>query len=93
MPEMMSTDESGEDDEGKAVVLVKHLQWRSEKVNRFFNRLDGFIDQGKSEQALRKTKPRKLVQDKSSPLPPTSLSDVPPWALNNAKTIKLNRTD
>ena len=92
MPEMMSTDESGEDDEGKAVVLVKHLQWRSEKVNRFFSRLDAFIDQGKSEQAHRQTKPRKLVKNKSSPLPPTSLSDIPPWALSVAKNgyVKLN---
>ena len=34
VPEMMSTDESGEDDEGKAVVLVKHLQSRSEMYER-----------------------------------------------------------
>ena len=38
--EMMSSDESGVDEDGKAVIFVTNLPWRSGKVGRFFERLD-----------------------------------------------------
>ena len=33
--ELMSSEESGVDEEGKAVILVKDLPWRSDKLERF----------------------------------------------------------
>ena len=37
--EMISSDES-ESEDGKGVFSVKNLQWRSDKVTRFFSKLD-----------------------------------------------------
>ena len=37
--EFMSSDESGEED-GQAIFIVKKLPWRSERVSKFFERLD-----------------------------------------------------
>ena len=36
----MSSEESGLDKDGKAVILVKDLPWRSDKVGRFLERLE-----------------------------------------------------
>ena len=38
--ELMSSDESGMDEDGRAVIFVKDIPWRNDKVGRFFKRLD-----------------------------------------------------
>ena len=55
--ELISSDESGEDD-GHPVYVVKKLPWRSEKVSHFFEQLDAFMLLALLEQASRQTKPR-----------------------------------
>ena len=80
VPEMMLSDESGFDEDGKAVVFVKDLQWRSDKVGRLFEHLDNIQDQKKSEQALRQSKPRVLIAE-TSKRPPTDLGTIPKWAI------------
>ena len=77
--EFMSSDESGTED-GEPVFIVKTLPWRSERVSKFFQRLDAARDARKSEQANRQTKPR-VYKDlvSSRPLPTTCA--VPTWAV------------
>ena len=58
IPELMSSDESGMDEDGKAVISVKEIPWRSDKVGRYFKRLDMVQQQNKSEQAVRQSKAR-----------------------------------
>ena len=50
--EMISSDDS-ETEDGKAVFSVRKLPWRSEKVGRFFAKLDDNHQERKSEQAAR----------------------------------------
>ena len=80
VPEL-SSDESGEDDEGRAVICVKDLLWCSDKVGRFFQRLDQVEVQNKSQQAVRQSKPRILVSDVSDRPPPTNVGTIPQWAI------------
>ena len=49
---MISSDES-ELDDAKAVLVVKKLQWRSDKITNFFTKLDSAHEDRKSEQAIR----------------------------------------
>ena len=55
--ELISSDESEIDDD-KAMVVVKELVWRSDRVTNFFAKLDNTHEDCKSEQAKRQTKPR-----------------------------------
>ena len=52
----LSTDESEIDDD-EAVLVVKELVWRSDRVTTFFAKLDSAHEDRKSEQAKRQTKP------------------------------------
>lgn len=76
--DMISSDDS-ETDDGNAVFSIKNLRWRSEKVSRFFSKLDQANQARKSEQAARQTKPRLHLGAVSSRAPPTS-DRVPAWA-------------
>ena len=60
------------------VFIVKELKWRSEKVTKFFRKLDDAHQDRISEQAQRQTKPR-LRQGRVShrPVP----SNIPLWAV------------
>ena len=75
---MISSDDS-ETEDGNAVFSIKNLRWRSEKVSRFFSKLDDAHKARKSEQAARQTKPRLHPGAVSSTAPPTS-DRVPAWA-------------
>ena len=80
---MISSDDS-ESDDGKGVFSVKNLQWRSDKVTRFFTKLDDAQKARKSEQAARQTKPR-LNLGAVSTRPPPSSDQVPAWAFTSPK--------
>ena len=68
--EMMSSEESGVDEEGKAVIL--DLPWRSDKLGRFFQCLDAVQQGNRSEQAIRQSKERILIKATSERGPPRS---------------------
>ena len=77
--ELISSDES-ETEEDKAVLVVKELTWRSDKVSSFFMKLDNAHDARKSEQATRQTKPRirkGITSNRPAP------SHLPSWAISN----------
>ena len=76
---MISSDES-ELDDGKAVLVVKELQWRSDKITNFFTKLDSAHEDRKSEQAKRQTKPSIRNGTSSARAAPAHL---PSWALSN----------
>ena len=73
----MSSDESGMDDDGRAVIFVKDLPC---KVGRFFKRLDMVQQQNNSEQAVRQSKARVSAAVASDRLPPCDSSVIPQWA-------------
>lgn len=81
--EMISSDES-ETETGKAILSIKKLPWRSEKVDRFFTKLDEAHQARKSEQATRQTKPRLHLGAVSARPPPTS-DQLPAWAIASQK--------
>ena len=75
--EFMSSDESGEED-GQAVFIVKKLPWRSERVSKFFERLDTAQMSRVTEQANRQMKPR-IRKDLLSSRP--APHGFPSWAV------------
>lgn len=77
--ELISSDESETEDD-KAVLVVKELTWRSDKVSSFFMKLDSAHDARKSEQATRQTKPRIRKGVTSSMSAPSHLLS---WAISN----------
>ena len=78
--DLISSDESDVED-GKAVLVVKELPWRSDKVSKFFTRLDEAQSDRKSEQASRQTKRRVRNGSRSSSRPmPENLSS---WIVRN----------
>ena len=79
--DMISSDESNIED-GVQVLNVKELEWRSEKVDKRFYKLDTKHNTRKSEQANRQMKPR-LRKGVSSNRP--APQNVPSWALNTCK--------
>ena len=59
----MSSEESGEEsvkgqEEKRAVMLVKHLPWRSPRFTRILHQLDRKASRKKSKQSLQQTLPR-----------------------------------
>lgn len=77
--QLISSDES-EIDNDKAVLVVKELVWRSDRVTNFFAKLDSAHEDRKSEQAKRQTKPRIRNGTTSTRVAPAHL---PSWALSN----------
>ena len=79
----ISSDESDAEDK-KPVLIVKELQWRSEKVDKFIHKLNSKHAARKSEQANRQTKPRlrKGVYSER-PVP----YNIPSWALLTPKSL------
>ena len=77
MAETMSSEES--DEENEEVITVKPLPWRAEKVSGFFHRLDGKVEQSKSNQAKRQRKQRVEGSDYSLRSRPVG-SSIPDWA-------------
>ena len=60
--ELMSSEESAEDDDGEFIV-VHPLPWRSKYVSKKFSQIDRYNIQYKSAQAKRQMKPRHLGSD------------------------------
>ena len=56
--DLVSSDESDIDENDKAVLVVKELGWRNDRVTTFFAKLDSAHEDRKSEQAKRQTKSR-----------------------------------
>lgn len=71
--EFISSEESGEEEVGEGetrkVIFVKPLRWRSEKVDRFFRKMDGRLDKAKSSQAKQQTLPRVVGRYSTRPRP------------------------
>lgn len=78
VPDMMSSEESDEDDNGD-VNLLNILPWRAGVVQDFFYDLDQDYYAGKSAQAKRQTK-RRLLSDTVSSRPPPAADQFPSWA-------------
>ena len=55
MPGLISSDNSEEED-GKGILIVRELPWRSERVTTFFEKSDAAHDATKFQQALRQSK-------------------------------------
>lgn len=73
--DFMSSEESGEDD----VMIVKPLQWRAEKVARFFHQLDEKSNANKTPQAKRQRKAR-VISDETSDRPQPATDAFPAWS-------------
>ena len=71
--EYMSLEESGTDD----TITIHRPQWRSEYVNKMFDRIDAYCTDGKSPQARRQMKKRAIGSHSSRSQP----SDAPEWAI------------
>ena len=70
--EMMSSEDSGDD----GTNTVRPLTWRSEYVNKMFERIDKYCDSTKSAQARRQTKARIVGEPSARDLP----QGLPNWA-------------
>ena len=75
MPEMMSSEES--DDENDDLITVKPINWRAERVSTFLHRLDSKVETAK---AKRQRKRRIERSECSLRAKPTALPD---WAVVN----------
>ena len=74
IPELMSSEESDDSDEGNASFTVHPILWRSDKVTNFLYRLD----QKKSNNSTQRSRRMSLKQKVGLPsdrLPPASLLD------------------
>ena len=71
--DFISSEDSDEEEdtngEQRQVIVVKPLQWRSPKVDRFFNRLDKKAQKKKSKQSKQQTLPRVIGSSSSRPKP------------------------
>ena len=70
--EYMSSEESGEDDS----IVLHPLPWRSEYINKMFEKIDAFCNSKKSSQAKRQMKNR-FIGTPSCRAPPNC---APDWA-------------
>ena len=70
VPSFMSSEESGEED-GRPVLLVKHLPWRATKVSRFLKQMDIKGEKKKSKRSILQTMPRLPGLDSTRLLPTT----------------------
>ena len=78
MPEMMSSEES--DDENDDLITVEPINWRTERVSTFLYRLDSKVETAKSSQAKRQRKRRIESSECSLRVKPAALPD---WAVVN----------
>lgn len=73
--EIMSSEESGEED-GDEVIILHPIPWLSAEITAFKQKLDAEIKKEKTPQARRQTK-RRVIGSPSSRVCPNS---VPAWA-------------
>ena len=72
--EYMSSEESGDED----YIVVHPLPWKSEYVNKMFEKIDAYVKSKKSLQARRQMKNRRIGCPSSRLRP---INGVPEWAL------------
>ena len=73
-PEIVSSDESDIDEEGKSIFTEKELVWQNDRVTNF---LDDSTEKRKSDQAVKQSKPRvrgRKVSSRPNPI------NAPSWA-------------
>lgn len=73
--DIMSSEESADD----GTNTVWPLPWRSEYVNRMFDRIDKYCENSKSAQARRQKKQRVTGEPSKRELP----QDLPSWAFTS----------
>ena len=73
--DFMSSEESGEED----VMIIKPLQWRSERVDKFFRQLDEKSNACKTAQAKRQRKAR-VTSVELSVRPQSAADSFPAWS-------------
>ena len=78
--EYMSSEES--DNDNCERVIIHPLPWRSEVIDRMFQKIDDHLSANKSSQAKRQTKERTVgvVSNRKCP----NGEHVPSWAISNA---------
>ena len=75
--DLMSSEESGEDDNREEVIYTKPLPWRSKKFSEFVARLDNQTASDMSSLAKRQKKKRLEGDDSTRPRPHPV--DIPDW--------------
>ena len=74
--DFMSSEESNSDDDS---VVVHPLKWRSETVNRMFDKMSQHMNEKKTSQAKHQMKPCTIGEPSKRQAPYTS-DDYPKWA-------------
>ena len=78
----MSSEESGVDDNGDDILLVKPLPWRSGECNRMFIKIDGYNMACKSPASRRQQKKKqKATEDSRRELSAETKAGLPDFAL------------
>lgn len=75
--EYMSSEDSGDDDS----ITVRPIPWRSNYVNRMFEKMDAYCTSKKTPQARRQMKPRGVGIPSTRPVPDATVTDVPEWSI------------
>jgi len=75
--DLMSSEESGEDDNREEVIYTKPLPWRSKKFNEFVARLD--IQTASEMASLAKRQKKKRLEGEDSTRPRPQPVDMPDW--------------
>ena len=75
--DLISSEESGKDDNGEEVIYTKPLPWRSKKFNEFVARLD--IQTQSEMSSLAKRQKKKRIQGEQSERPRPHPGDNPDW--------------
>ena len=75
--ELMSSEESDVDEEGKEILIVHQIPWLSDTVNTFKRTLDAQALKLKSPQSVRQMKKR--IEGRQSSRPPPAAGCYPDW--------------
>ena len=80
--EMMSSEESGiDEDDGQDITVIHPLIWRSKYCSTMFSKIDKYSYSFKSGLSRRQTKRRKYGSPSTRPIPPGIQSSLPEWAV------------
>ena len=78
IPEMMSSEESGNDEDDEEILKVLPLPWRARKVTKMFQQLDLESSKYKTPQSRRQRK-RRVLGESSERARPDRDGNLPNW--------------